>query len=553
MGEATIDPTDPQRASRREHGAEDGTRPEWTVLLLVLAACAVQRGWLILHTDVIAKDGTVYVKMAREWTDDPRRVAKTYDYHVGYPAAMAGAYPLLKGWRFCDELHRRELAGQFVSYAASLVAIIAVWLMAGIAFNWRAAWVAALLFGLGHKWAELGADVLSDALSVCLQMWGVVLIVWAHRRLRSGSRWCVVLAAFVGLCAGLGYLVRPEALLIVMLAVALWMFHALRQKQRWVLAAAASAMAAAVTLACVLPYAMVIGGLSRKKSIGDFVLRSAGAPARVLASLDPTVWHAAPRKFINQLFEAMHPLVALLACMWLLGFLLERRLRGKSAALVFPSPRPPCGFLMLAALAVMAPLLMSMYVNVHYLSHRHVMFLAALLAPLAGAGAINLTDGLRKLLAWCRLRKLPETGVRMAVVGVLAVGLALHAMRPLHEGKGYFRQAGRFVAATQRTGDFLITDSAWVLHYSQVPGALSAPEQMEDDGLVPWMLKSGATLAVFSDLQVRKTNPKIPQALTKQGFTEVQCFAPPGADDPDVVRVYRWSGASPPAGDPVVP
>ena len=548
-----MDPTDPQRTSQRTGSAEGGIRPEWAVLLLVLAACAVQRGWLILHTDVIAKDGTVYVQMAREWTDDPRRVAETYDYHVGYPAAIASAYPLLKGWRDYGALRRWELAGQFVSYAASLAAIVAVWLMAGIAFDWRAAWVAALLFGLGHKWAELGADVLSDALSVCLQMWGVVLTVWAYRRLRRGSAACVVLAAFVGLCAGLGYLVRPEALLVALLAVALWMFHALRQRKQWVLAAASSAAAMAVTLACVLPYALVIGGLSRKKSIGDFVLQSAGAPARVLAALDPTRWSAAPRQFINRLFEAMHPLVAVLACVWLLGFLLERRLRGKPAALVFPSPHPPCGFLMLAVLAVTAPLLMSMYANVHYLSHRHVMFLAALLAPLAGAGAVTLAAGVRELLAWRRARTLPDAPVRVAVVGIMAVGLALHAMRPMHEGKAHFRQAGRFVAVMQRTGDFLMTDSAWVLHYSQVPGALIAPEQMEGDGLVPWMLKSGATVAAFRDRQVKERNPRIPHALTQHGFTETSRFTPPGASHPDVVRVYRWSGASPSPGDAAVP
>lgn len=553
MGEPTIDPTDPQRTNRRGPSAAGGPRPKWTILLLVLAACAGLRGWLILHTDVIAKDGIFYVKMAREWTDDPRRVVETYDYHVGYPAAMAGAYTLLKDWRSCQELRRWELAGQFVSTAASLAAIVAVWLLAGIAFDWRTAWIAALLFGLGHKWAVLGADVLSDALSVCLQMWGVVLTVWAQRRLRRGSAACVVLAAFVGLCAGLGYLVRPEALLVALLAVALWMFHALRQKQRWILAAASSATTTAVTLACVLPYAMVIGGLSGKKSVGDFVLRSAGVPARVLASLDPTRWHAAPLQFIGRLFEAMHPLVAFLACVWLLGVLLERRFRGKPVALVFPAPHAPCGFLMLAAVAVTAPLLISMYANVHYLSHRHVMFLAALLAPLAGAGAVTLADGLRELLAWRRAKKLPDMPVRVAVVSVMAAGLALHAMRPLHEGKDHFRQAGRFVAATQRTGDFLMADSRWILHYSQLPGARISPGQMEGDGLVPWMRESGATVAVFSDREVRKRNPKLPQALMQNGFAEIRCFTPSGERNSDVVRVYRWSGVIPPPGDAVVP
>jgi len=552
MGETTTEPTDPPEAFRRTGDAEGGTRPDWAVLLLVLAACAGLRGWLILHTDVIAKDGTVYVKMAREWTADPRRVAKTYDYHVGYPAAMAVAYPLLEGWRSHPERRRWELAGQFVSYAASLVAIIAVWLTAGLAFNWRVAWIAALLFGLGHKWADLGADVLSDALSVCFQMWAVVLTVWAHRRLSDGDRWCVVLAAFVGLCAGLGYLVRPEALLVAVLAVVLWTFHALRHKQRWALAAAASATATAVTLMCALPYALTIGGISGKKSVGDFVLRSA-SPGRVLASPDPAGWPAAPQQFISQLFEAMHPLVAFLACVWILGWLWERRLRGKSAAFVFPPPRGPYGFLMLAALAVLAPLLMSMYANVGYLSHRHVMFLAALLAPLAGAGAVVLADGLRELLSWRRAEKVPGLPVLLILVGGMAVGLSMHAMRPLHEGKAHFQHVGRLVAAAQQPGDFLMTDSAWVLHYSQAPGARITPEQMSSETLVGWMRQSGATLAVFSDRQLNKTDPKITQALLKHGFTEIAHVMPSGKGSRDVVRIYRWGGPPPPPGEPAAP
>jgi len=308
-----------------------------------------------------------------------------------------------------------------------------------------------------------------------------------------------------------------------------------------------------VTLACVLPYALIIGGLSRKKSISDFVLRSVHAPARVLASVTPAGWSDAPRQFLGQLFEAMHPVVASLACVWLLGFLLERRWRGKTAAVVFPPPRPPCGFLMLAALAVLAPLLMGLYANVHYLSHRHLMFLAALLAPLAGAGAVALADGLGELLAWRRPKRLPDAPVRLAVVGAMAVGLALHAIRPMHEGKGHFRQAGRFVAATQQAGDVLMTDSVWVLHYSQLPGARIAPERMKDAGLVPWMVKSGATVAAFSDRQVQQENPQIPQALMQNGFAEIRHFTPPRRSRSNVVRVYRRRGASTPPGPAVVP
>ena len=103
-------------------------------LLIVLLACGALRGWLICNTDAIAEDGTTYVSMARQLSSGPRQVAQSRDYHIGYPAVMAAAHRVLLAAGAPDSLRTWEVSGQVVSLVASLAAIVAVWLLAGMAF-----------------------------------------------------------------------------------------------------------------------------------------------------------------------------------------------------------------------------------------------------------------------------------------------------------------------------------------------------------------------------------------------------------------------------------
>ncbi len=509
-------------------------------LLVVLVACAALRLWLVAHTEVIAKDGIVYVKMAREWSSGPLRVVRGYNYHVGYSVAIAAVHRLLLAAGASSGLADWELSGQVVSVISSLAAMVAVWLLTGMTFGWRAAWVAALLFGLGRKWASLGADVLSDALAVCLQMWAVVLAVMAVKWLQRESKWAVALAAGVGLCAGLGYLVRPEALLVAALAGVLWLACQIRHRKSWRLTLTAVGAMVIVTLACALPYMTAIGALTKKKSLSDLVALPA---VESVAMTLPTVLLAGQynplRQFTNQLFEALHPLAAFAALFWLVAWAVVRFARVKSAKALCPSPRPEGTFIMLAATVVTAPMLMGLYANVKYLSHRHLMFLAALLSGLAGAGvcllAALIADGLNKI----RKRRITEPLVLAVTVGLMVAGLVFHSLRPLHEGKGYYRQAGQFLGESAKPEAFVLTDSGYILHYSQLPGAVVMPSKTDADGLLERIGQSKATHLVVRDKVIRRAWPKLSAMLVLPPFVELRSFVQVCPKRPDTIRVYR--------------
>jgi len=510
-------------------------------LIVLVSVCAAVRIWLICNSSLIAKDGTIYVRMGREWCSDPAGVVRNYDYHVGYPAVMGGAHRLLLSLGWGDTLRTWELSGQLVSLIASLCGMAAVWAFAGMAFGWRIAWIAGLLFGIGRKWAVLGAEVLSDALSVSLQMWAVVLGIMVLERFRRKSLWSVAMAAAVGIFSGVGYLVRPEAVLPGALAAILWVVYQIRKKGSWGLTLGALGANAATTLTCMLPYVIAIGGLTKKKSITDFVTAPI-APGGVQTALPflAAGHYGAIRHLLNQLFEALHPVVAVLVCLYLASHLVKRYATGRQrdVPISIPVPRWDALFMMLGGMGVMVPLLTALYANVDYLSYRHVMFTAMLLSPLSGAGMSVLIESATVLANRSALRNAPKYLIPGTIAIATLLGIGSHALRPMHAGKEHYRHAAQFVARSAKSGDRVITDSVWILHYSQVPGIQLGIRQLREV-LRTSSPRDDGTYLILSEKTIRKGAPELQDALNEAHFAEIGRFVQNRSENPDSIGVYR--------------
>jgi len=505
-------------------------------LLLIVCVCLAIRAWVIAHTDVIARDGTVYVKMAREWSAAPSGVIRSYDYHVGYPVALLGVHRLLAPLGLGEDLRSWELAGQTVSLLAAAAATVALWLLAGMTFGWRLAWVTALVFSLGRKWVDLGADVLSDSLAVAFQMWAIVLALATLARLEKRSPWALPLAAATGICAGLGYLVRPEALLAVGLAAVLWIAYQSRRRSTWRLTGGAVVLAVVAALLCVLPYALAIGGLTKKKRLSDFVQGSVPSvwPLAQIGGGDTIL--APVQALVACLTEAMHPILFLLMLLWLGAWIVRRATSWNPDGRVLPLPQARGAFMMVAAAAVELPLLGALQVHVHYLSDRHLLFLAMLLAPLAGAGLIFVAQAVGSLAP--RSQGIPRTLLLALVPAAVAVGMLAHALRPLHDGKGRYRQVGEKLHAVLRADDYILTDTSWILHYSEGKGkALDIPA-LDADGLLR-LVREGrpaATYVVLSDSAA--SSPRLEPHLRPPIFNEAPGLSQRGARGAEGIRVF---------------
>jgi hypothetical protein len=415
--------------------------------------------------------------MAQEWPADSSQVIQESDYHVGYPVAIVGMRKSMLVLGASDIPKLWDISGQLVSLLASMAAIVAIWLFAGFTFNWQVAWITALLFGIGRNFAVMGADVLSDSLALCFQIWAVVFAILATEALRRNSKSMVSWAVLVGLCSGVGYLVRPESLLMGILPIVIWLGCQLRWRKSWPLTFASITTTAMMTMACALPYMIAIGGISKKKCLGDlvhnflFVVKTDSPGVFLAMTTYPRI--SGLQELVSELFESLHPVLGVAFCIWLItwisskvfskrfGISLPRRIR------LFPNY---LGGWFLCGVAIFTiPLVLGLYRHAGYLSHRHVLFLAAVMSPFAGAGVVIMIEWVKIILTKLGVSNRYHRLEFFTIILALGIGLFLHSLRPLHYGKSNHRQAGIHIGelSSQTQNHNILTNSSWVAHYAR--------------------------------------------------------------------------------------
>jgi len=539
-----------------DHAAGDRARPApgWAVrcaqLLPVLALILFVRVWLVHHTAIIANDGARwYTPMARQWSLDPRATIRGYILPVGYPAATAALHHIRAAWGTSDSLEDWDRSGQWVSVGASVAAMIALWLLTGMTFNWRVAWMTTLLFGVTRKWSADSADVLSDALAVCMELWAAALAVVTMRWIQRKSWWSLLWAGGTGVLAAGGYLVRPEAVFVAALAALLWLAFQLACRRRWRLTLSCLAVMMLAAASCALPYMIEIRGFTKKKTISDFaVSHRLPSPQTLLA------WTPAPtryyyqyvpwRQLLNKLFEAMHPVLGFLACIWLAAWIAARIRRTPMPGQIQACPRRSGGFLMIVSLILIGSLTIAHYAKAGGLSHRYLLFPAALLSALAAASVLVLAHAcgfLAQRLGWARSRGwfLP------AILAAILAGLLLYTLRPHRQDKAHHVDAARFLRQRAAKGDFLLTDSLYVLRHAGIPGYHMPPTY---PALAVHFLteirRKAATLVAVQEDKTRENRPEIAHVLRGPAFTTLGTFvsrATPSKSQP--IHVYRVNRA----------
>ncbi len=514
----------------------------WLSVVVILVAATVVRGWLIGHAEMISRDGVTYIKMAREWAVDPSGVVKNYSYHVGYPAAISAMHRFLGMFGLSDSLASWELAGRLVSLLAALVATVAIWGFAAITFDLRIALLSALLLCAARKWAILGADVMSDALAMAFQTWAVLMALVALMRLKERCASAILLALGVGICGGLGYLVRPESLVVVGMAVVLWLASQLWNRSTpWKVTVGSVVVAVGSAAACAAPYALAIGTLTKKKRIDQLVPLSGVFPLAMTGNS----YESGMRELVNQLTEAMHPVLFFLALGWLvlwIGFRLISRGQNKAFD---PAPRPAGAAMMVIAAAAFIPLGLGLHHHNKYLNYRHVLLLGLLLSPLAGAGLVLggyvVCDALKRFSQSYRIR------AAYVLLPLLLCPMLLHALKPLKQNQSHYRDAAICLAQMSGPGDFFLARSPWIFHYSQARG-----EYYYTDELTPEMLLARIdggdpvpTFLVYSDDELAVAAPALREMLGTSRFREIRRFAPSDPRSSDSVHIYRIVRASP--------
>jgi hypothetical protein len=168
----------------------------------------------IARTLLPAQDGLKFIRVAKQFQSQPwDDVVRGSDQHPLYSALIALAEPMVSlvlghgpvAWR---------VAAQLVSAMAALATLIPLFGLARALFGERAALLATLVYALLPIPGAIGRDTLSDSLFLLVF---VTTLRLGEVALRTGR-----LSAWIGtgLMSGVGYLVRPE-ILVVPVAVCL--------------------------------------------------------------------------------------------------------------------------------------------------------------------------------------------------------------------------------------------------------------------------------------------------------------------------------------------
>jgi hypothetical protein len=465
-------------------------------LAAVLLGAASVRLIAVARAEVIARDGTVYMAMAREIaTRGLAETALEYRYHPGYPALVAATARIGR----LDWPDAWAHAGMGISVFLSLVTVAGIFLIGAEILPPGPALLGAALFALGGRFVEISCDAISDAMMLALCVLGLLWSLRLRRALQDRRRAeAMAMAALVGISAGLAYLVRPEGLVILFPAAGLLATAGPRAPRNWRLAAGGLILLTAAM--AVAPYAIWIGSLTAKKGPSDFV-HAGGLP---LAAAWPGALAGAMGAVVDRGRSALGNVATVFllitAATWLGRYVLRLQLPDKVVYL----PGPGGWWVLLAPACALVPLLVGLEMNQPgdgYISSRHMLIPVAALAPLAGAGVWTCIQWTFVIHRRWRIPHWPP-GVRAIWIAIALGAAMVFAFPVLHENKSPARRIGCELAEKLPRRYYWLATSGWVPFYAQAP-----LEQFRQTGRHSWSLGRAENLTAESLAQRARRLP----------------------------------------------
>jgi hypothetical protein len=461
----------------------------WLPWIVALASASQVVG--MARSPMPAQDGLKFLRVARQFHSQPwADVIRGSDQHPLYPACVALVQPVVSlvmgpgpdSWR---------LAAQAVSALATLALIVPLFGLARALFDEPTAILAALLFVLLPRPAELGHDTLSDALALCAF---VIALRFGEMALRRPG---LAPALGCGIAAGLGYWARPEVAVVPVVVVAvgllsgfgsgplsLWervrvrvpagalkpLTPALSQGER-VGGSPSFATLAVSFLVLVGSYALVKGEVSEKLALRRGTAITSRHDAHKVAhslpkGLADRRWSFAPKE------ESGHPArmglgeaARRLGAGWVEGL---AWLFAPLAILgAWRVKAGPGRWLIAAYFIVFSLLLVRHATTLGYLSDRHVLTLVVASLPWAAAGTLSVARRLATRLGWTEAEARRRAAV--AMVALIFTGVALQQARPSHPSRWGHREAGRWIASHAKAGDAVLDTRGWAAFVSGRP------------------------------------------------------------------------------------
>jgi hypothetical protein len=198
-----------------------------TIHITILAAVTLAIGiYLISTTVLIAKDGTLYIEIAKKMSGGIMEIVRATKQAPGYPFLIYLMHKAIGLFYNAQSLQGWIVSAQAVSLLSKLIAAIALYFVGSYFVGSRFSFWGVLILSLLPDSLDFGSDALTDWPSMMFLAIGFLLLLLGaeYRKL-----WLWGLA---GISAGLGYLIRPECGQVVLYGSVWLLFNLVRPQGR---------------------------------------------------------------------------------------------------------------------------------------------------------------------------------------------------------------------------------------------------------------------------------------------------------------------------------
>jgi hypothetical protein len=179
-----------------------------THLIILLGVAFCIGVYLIATTVLIAKDGVFYIEQARRFSSDPTGVAKSHS--LGYPFLIFMAHKFVTLFSNNPSVFSWVYSAQGITLLCRLLALIPLYFTGKLLVGSKKSFWAILILVMLPYPARLGSDVVREWPHILFLATGFLFLFWGAKH---GKWWAFGL---VGLCAGVGYLIRPICVQLVL-------------------------------------------------------------------------------------------------------------------------------------------------------------------------------------------------------------------------------------------------------------------------------------------------------------------------------------------------